>query len=92
MIRISVACPRCGCHLTRHFTCNCGEVHGDTCLNCGRFTHLGPTEYLDLCETDARCSYGPVAHAHSEEEKAARIAAFFAPKIEAIAALAEKLR
>jgi len=73
-----VACPRCGCYLTQNFACNCGAMHGDTCVNCGRFTDLGPTEYLEMSQADAPCSYGPVAHVHLDEEKGARIDAFFA--------------
>lgn len=77
-IKISnTACPRCQCHLVSHFECDCGEVHSDYCVNCRRWLDLGPTEHIELSEIDVACSAGPVDHAHLEEEKIARIDAFF---------------
>lgn len=74
----AVPCPRCGCHMTKHFVCNCTEAHdrSDYCVNCGRFTNLGTTEYVELGPTDARCFHGPIEHEHPFEEKGARIDAF----------------
>jgi len=66
-------CPRCGCHLVKNFKCGCGEVHSDYCVNCGRFTTLGPTEAIELGPYDARCGSGLIAHEHSDEEKAERL-------------------
>lgn len=71
-------CPRCGCHLVSLFECNCGEVHGDYCVNCGRSTSLSPSEHVNLSPVDVRCDAGPVIHEHSEEEKGKRIAAWIA--------------
>lgn len=71
----AVPCPRCGCYLTRHFACNCGEVHSDYCVNCGRFTSLSPSKSIKLSPNDARCEAGPTMHAHPFEEKAQRMAA-----------------
>jgi hypothetical protein len=70
-------CQRCGCHVTWFFQCNCGEVHGDVCDNCGlkRGTDV-PAKLLKLGETDAVCAYGPVMHRHPSEERVARIDAW----------------
>lgn len=66
-------CPRCGCHITHHFECFCGEVHSDYCDNCGRFTSLGPTEYTKLGDFDERCTHGTAPHAHDAQERCARV-------------------
>jgi hypothetical protein len=60
------ACPRCGCFMVKHFDCNCGEVHGDYCLNCGRWASLKPNEHVKLSEFDTRCEKGAVEHTHEE--------------------------
>jgi hypothetical protein len=57
-------CPRCGCHMVRLFDCDCGEVHSDYCVNCGRFTSLGATEHTEMSEYDAPCVKGLVMHDH----------------------------
>jgi len=61
-------CPRCGCFVVRHFECNCGQVHADTCINCGRYTFpaLARDEYTTLSEFDVACTAGPVMHEHTE--------------------------
>lgn len=69
-------CPRCGCYLTRHFECGCGEVHDDYCVNCGRWVSLAPTEHVEL-SIDAACTAGRVPHVHSAAEKRASIDAYF---------------
>jgi len=79
----SEPCPRCGCWLVNQFTCNCGEVHSDHCVNCGRWTfpHLARDEYTELDETDVACTAGTVLHEHDPAEKAARkLDAFFAAR------------
>jgi hypothetical protein len=68
-------CPRCGCYLARHFACNCDAVHSDYCVNCGRFTSLGPKEYVDLYAYDALCEHGAAMHQHPYEEKEKRMEA-----------------
>lgn len=73
----AVACPRCACHMVREFECNCGEVHGDHCVNCGRWVALQVSEHVELSEIDARCDRGAVEHDHSVEERAERITQFF---------------
>ena len=70
-------CPRCGCYLIKEFKCNCGAVHDNHCVNCGRWASLPPTEHVELGPTDARCDAGPVEHEHSVAEKRARIRRFF---------------
>ena len=69
------ACPRCGCHLVKHFECGCGKVHDDYCGNCGRFVSLAPDKHIELGLYDVRCETGPVQHEHSEEEKSQRLSA-----------------
>lgn len=75
-------CQRCGCYMTYNFKCDCGQVHGDVCDNCGLRRPLSgettPDKYLSLSSVDVRCEMGPVAHAHRVEEKNKRISDFFA--------------
>lgn len=65
-------CPRCGCFMAQPFSCNCGAVHGDHCLNCGRYTAptLKRNEYVS--EEDKAyvtpCTLGTVEHEHSTKE------------------------
>lgn len=73
----NTGCPRCGCYMTHSFDCNCGAVHSDTCVNCGRFTHFDVTEHTQMAEGDIRCPHGAVEHEHPPEEQAARLKAFF---------------
>ncbi len=70
-------CPRCGCHMVRLFDCDCGEVHSDYCVNCGRFTSLGATEHTEMSEYDAPCVKGMMMHDHPSSEQVARIDAVF---------------
>lgn len=74
-----LACPKCGCHMRQHFDCNCGAVHDDYCLNCGRFVSLPADESIELEVIDVRCAAGRCPHDHPAEERAARIALFFGP-------------
>jgi hypothetical protein len=77
LVRVSdEACPRCGCHLVRAFACNCGAVHSDYCVNCGRFTSLCRMDYVELSELDVPCVEGAVPHVHAPEERAARLRAY----------------
>ena len=77
-VRVSgVACPRCGCCMVRYFACNCGAIHGDNCVNCGRSVDAPQGEFLDLSQVDMPCTAGVEPHDHSDSEKCARIAAFF---------------
>lgn len=73
-----VPCPRCGCHLRKHFACGCGAVHSDYCANCNRWADLGPTEFVTLEEPDAVCTVGKVPHEHTEVEALERLNHFFA--------------
>lgn len=71
---LGARCPRCGCHVRKHFECNCGEVHDDYCLNCGRWCSLGVAEHVELDQLlDAPCERGAVMHEHPSEEKTTRI-------------------
>lgn len=65
-------CPRCACHLVHEFRCNCGEVHGDVCENCGRFRSAG-SRATELGITDEICTRGHAMHDHPPAEKVARI-------------------
>ena len=65
-------CPRCACHVVYEFQCNCGEVHGDVCQNCGRFRSAGKRS-TELGITDEICTHGYVMHDHLPAEKTARI-------------------
>jgi hypothetical protein len=67
------ACPKCGCYMTRHFECGCGEIHSDYCDNCGRFTSLALTESTQMSDFDEKCTHGAVAHNHAPAEKQARV-------------------
>jgi hypothetical protein len=59
----------------RVFACNCGAVHSDYCVNCGRWASLGPQESVELTGWDAVCVLGPVPHDHPWEEKELRMTA-----------------
>jgi hypothetical protein len=78
-------CPRCGCHLVYLFQCNCGAVHSDTCENCGRAVDVpAPASEPSFDQLDpfgltgVVCTAGPVAHAHTDEERSGRVDAFHA--------------
>lgn len=62
-------CPRCGCFMAEHFECNCGAMHGDHCLNCGRYTAPTLTRDQYVSEEDKAyvtpCTLGPVEHMHA---------------------------
>jgi hypothetical protein len=61
------SCPKCGCWMVRSFECNCGELHGYCCLNCGRYAAptLRRDEYADLDEFTQECKLGPIEHNHT---------------------------
>lgn len=63
-----IPCDRCGCYAAKHFECGCGEVHGDYCVNCGRFVDADSPPVLGLF--DQRCEVGAVPHDHPWSEKA----------------------
>ena len=67
------ACTTCGCHMMRPFEYNCGAVHGDFCLNCGRRIGAEPGR---LTEVDLRCERGATPHDHPPSETADRIKAW----------------
>ena len=52
-------------------------MHAPRCSNCGRQSTLPATLHTELTEVDARCEHGAVPHEHPDEEKIARIDAFF---------------
>ena len=60
-------CAKCGCYAAKHFECNCGEVHGDYCVNCGRFVNAHSPPVLGV--HDRRCKHGAVPHDHPWSEK-----------------------
>ena len=68
-------CPRCGCHVVKHFECGCGEVHKDHCANCGRWTSLAPNEHVKLAPSDERCALGATPHDHHPEDTAGHVRA-----------------
>jgi hypothetical protein len=67
-------CPRCGCWMIRTFKCNCGQMHGNICDNCGRWTSptLERSEHTELVRFlgigPNHCKVGPVIHAHEEHQ------------------------
>jgi hypothetical protein len=75
---LTAPCPRCGCYVAKHFDCNCGAVHDDYCINCGRWVSLPSDQYTTLTELDEACEKGAVLHEHSDEEKKHRLDAFYA--------------
>lgn len=60
-------CAGCGCYAAKHFECNCGEVHSDYCVNCGRFVDADSPPVLSV--HDRRCKHGAVVHDHPWSEK-----------------------
>lgn len=62
-------CPRCGCWMVHKFECNCGAVHANCCLNCGRYTAPSLSRDQYVSEEDKRyctpCTVGPVEHQHN---------------------------
>lgn len=75
-------CPRCGCHMAQTFHCNCGAVHSDVCLNCGRYTTLPRDEHIEMSEFDLPCKKGTVVHEHPWKEKEAHMNAVFNRKLD----------
>ena len=75
-------CPRCSCWMARKFECNCGAIHANCCLNCGRYTAPSLSRDQYVSEEDkqfcAPCTAGPVEHAHDAEERAQKVEEFFA--------------
>lgn len=61
-------CPRCGCWVVQHFSCNCGVAHGDYCLNCGRYAApaLGRGQHVSAEDKEGivSCVAGKVLHGH----------------------------
>ena len=45
-------CPRCGCHVTFDFECNCSAVHETCCENCGRFRAIPPDQEIGPLPSD----------------------------------------
>lgn len=68
-------CPRCGCWMAHKFECNCGAVHANCCLNCGRYTAPSLSRDQYVSEEDKRyctpCTAGPVEHQHDHAVKEA---------------------
>jgi hypothetical protein len=69
-VRIAIdPCVACGCHLVSTFECNCGEVHGDYCENCGGFLGIPHASIEDQnggigMWWAGRCTAGAIDHVH----------------------------
>jgi hypothetical protein len=54
--------------MAESINCNCGAVHGDVCVNCGRYTAptLTRDQYLEE-DCIPRCEQGVVEHEHHHD-------------------------